>query len=145
MANRERGEVSADFNGRTFTFVLDTEAMEAIEELLSTPEREVTWDQFWPRCVAGSVRATTVLIWAMLQRYHPDLKNLDDARAVINDAGGPLVFVHVIKAAATASTPDVRDLKALGVTGKAGGKKANPPQAQETDGATSSPRRAASA
>jgi hypothetical protein len=123
MANRQKGEVNLVVDGRTFTLVLDIDAMCALEEHFSTPSHDATWDEIAVKVNKGSVRVVRALIWAMLQRHHPEL-SVVDAGHLMNDAGGILGLAKVLKVAMESATPDPEDIKALGVG------KANPQQAQ---------------
>jgi hypothetical protein len=123
MANRQKGEVNLVVDGRTFTLVLDIDAMCALEEHFSTPSHDATWDEIAAKVNKGSVRVVRALIWAMLQRHHPDLSVLD-AGHLMNDAGGIVGLARVLKVAMESATPDPEDIKALGAG------KANPQQAQ---------------
>jgi hypothetical protein len=123
MANRQKGEVNLVVDGRTYTLVLDIDAMCALEEHFSTPSHDATWDEIAVKVNKGSVRVVRALIWAMLQRHHPEL-SVVDAGHLMNDAGGILGLAKVLKVAMESATPDPEDIKALGVG------KANPQQAQ---------------
>jgi hypothetical protein len=114
MANGQRGEVSLTVSGRTYTLVLNTNAMAAIETHLSTPAKDVTWDEFWPRVLRGSVRAICVLLWGMSRKHHPEL-TVDDVGELVDAVGGLPGLVSVVSAANTSATPDPEDLKATGV------------------------------
>jgi hypothetical protein len=122
MANRERGEISLVADGRTYTLVLDTDAMVALEELFSTPTHDATWDEIGAKVKRGSVRIVRALIWAMLQRHHSDV-SLKEAGHLIDAAGGLVKLGRVLEMATKSMQPDPEDLEALGPP-------ANPPKAQ---------------
>lgn len=117
MANREKGEVSLVVGETSYTLVLNTNAMAAIEEHLSTPEREVTWDVFWARVMKGSVRAVIVLLWGMSRKFHPELTP-EQVADILDESGGLLGLTRVLTAAAESLTPSPEDSKALAVNGK---------------------------
>lgn len=112
MANRERGEITIDVNGTSYTLVFNTSAMLAAEELASTPQKEVTWDQILARISAGSVRMLLILLWAMLRKYHPDT-TLEDVQRLIDDAGGLTPMKAIIERAHESATADPKDVQAL--------------------------------
>jgi hypothetical protein len=110
-------------DGRTFTLVLDIDAMCALEEHFSSATHDATWDEIAAKVNKGSVRVVRALIWAMLQRHHPDM-SVVEAGHLMNDAGGILGLAKVLKVAMESATPDPEDIKALGAG------KTNPPKAQ---------------
>jgi hypothetical protein len=116
MANRQKGEIRFDVQGKTYTLVLNTSVMATLEDHFSTPENDVTWDVIWMRVLRGSVKTVRALIWAMLQQYHPTM-TLEAAGRLIDDAGGFEGLTHILKQAATSSTPDPKDVKELVPTG----------------------------
>lgn len=130
MANRERGEVELIVGERTYTLVLDIDAMCALEEYFSTPTHEATWDEIEQRVQRGaSVRMLRALIWAMLQRHHPDVTIVESGR-IVSDMGGLPGLITVVSKAMRAATPDPEDVKALG------GMKAAPPNPRSAQGAS---------
>lgn len=122
MANREEGELSLTIKGRTYTLVLNTGAMAALEDLFSTPSQDVLWDTLWARVLRGSVRTVRGLIWAMLQTHHPDV-TLKAAGQLIDDAGGFAGLTAVLQQAGVSAVPDAQDVADLGVPN-------NPPAAR---------------
>ncbi len=123
MANRHKGEVNLVVDGRTYTLVLDIDAMCALEEHFSTPTHDATWDDIAVKVNKGSVRVVRALVWAMLQRHHPEM-SVADAGHMMSDAGGLVGLSNVLKVAMESVTPDAEDMKALGAG------KANPPGTQ---------------
>lgn len=124
MANTQKGEVALVVDGRTYTLVLDIDAMCALEEHFSTPDHEATWDEIESKVRKGaSVRLLRALIWAMLQRHHSEI-DLISAGHLVNEAGGLPGLIGTLQKAMAAAAPDPSDLKELGVG------KGNPPIAQ---------------
>lgn len=123
MANREKGEVAITIADKTYTLVLDTNAMVALETLFSDATRDVTFDQVLARINAGSVRHIRGLIWAALQRYHSDIGVLA-VGDLIQAAGGLAAFTNQLTAIIKATAADGQDLKSLGSS------KGNPRKAQ---------------
>lgn len=126
MANREKGEVSMEIDGTQYTFVLTVDAMVALEDMFSTPQRETTFQQVMQRVQAGSVKHCRGLIWASLQEHHPEM-TLKDVSAMIQAAGGIFAFSDKLEQLAVSATPDSKDLQELGV-------KPNPPKARAKSG-----------
>jgi hypothetical protein len=112
VANREKGEVALIVEGQEYTLVLNTPAMVAAEEFYSTPTREATWDEFWSKVMRGSVKAITVLLWAMLRKYHAEI-TYDEAVDLMDRAGGLQGLTEIVQSANRASTPDAEDVKEL--------------------------------
>lgn len=114
-ANRENGEVDLTVDGTTYTLVLNTAAMVAIEDHCTKADGQlVTWDAFWGRILKGSVTAVTTLLWGMLQKYHPEL-SYREAMELVDRAGGITGLTSILRAAQGAASPDPEDIKELGV------------------------------
>jgi hypothetical protein len=107
MANRERGEVSLSVGGETYTLVLNTNAMAAIEEAA-----DATWDEFWPGVMKGRVRSIRLLLWGMAQKYHPKL-TVSNVGDLIDGAGGLPGLVSIMTSAHEASSPEASDEREL--------------------------------
>lgn len=122
MANPERGEVSITINGTVYTLSLSLNAMVALEEMFSTPEKPLTFQQISEIADKGSIRHVRAMIWSCFQDYHPDL-SLPDVGKLVSQGGGLDVFTLKLAELAAAVAPDPKDLKKLGV-------KANPPGAR---------------
>ncbi len=132
MANRERGEVEIQADGKTYTLKLDVNAMVALEELFSTPQREMAFAEIWQRVQAGSLKYVRGFLWAMLQHHHAGL-TLSQVGTVLDHIGTE-DMAKTLQAAGLAATPDARDVEAL-TGGKNGAKTARPRKAQaEADG-----------
>lgn len=116
MANRQKGEVSLSVEGQIYTFVLTIDAMVALEDMFSTPQREVTFQQVADRSIAGSVKHTRGLIWASLQEHHPDL-TLKDVSNLIQQAGGVFAFSEKLQQLQLAAAADPKDIEELGLNG----------------------------
>lgn len=118
IPNREKGDVPLVVGDVTYILRACTEAMVALEDLFSTPEREMTFFEVVERINKGSIRYVRGALWAMLRHHHPSL-TLADVGELIDKVG--LAAVNAQLAATTQSaTPDAKDLEAAGVP--AGGK-----------------------
>lgn len=136
MANAERGEVSLTLDGKVYTLALSLNAMVALEELFSTPEKLMTFEEVSALADKGSIKHVRALIWSVFQDYHPEV-TLTGVSKLVTAAGGLGVLTVKLAELAKASTPDPKDLKKLGV-------KANPPGARAArsgtgEGSTSRP------
>lgn len=129
MANRERGEVSIEIAGKTYTLAMTLNAMVALEDMFSTAEKAVTFDEIAGLADRGSVKHLRACFWAVLQEHHSDIQ-LTDVSGLVADAGGIGAFSVKLQELAKVSAPDARDLNRLGV------KPGNPPQAQAAKGGT---------
>jgi len=105
MANPERGQVALTVGDRTYTVVLDMNALCELEELLSTDARSVTAGEAILQAARGSFRHTRALIWAALRRFHPDV-SVTDAGALIEAMGGPDQCLETIGKLRKASEPE---------------------------------------
>jgi hypothetical protein len=123
MANRQKGEVSIEIDGETYTLALTLDAMCQLEDIFSTPQKVMTFQEVIDLADKGSTKHLRALIWAALQLHHPDLA-LADVSPLVQKAGGIAVFSLTFLRLAKETFADPVDLEALGV--KAG---ANPPQA----------------
>lgn len=133
MANREKGEIRLDAGGKTYRLVLNTNAMAAAETAISTPERDVRWDEVWENSRQGSVRHLRALLFGLLQKWHPDLTT-SDVGDLVDEIGGLGGLANVLTALAKAASPDPEDVKALP---KPEAEKARPRTAQDGTGARS--------
>jgi hypothetical protein len=123
MANREKGHISIDIGGRSYRMALTLDAMVLLEELFSTPDHPVTFQQVVDRSDAGSMKHTRALIWATLQINDPP-PELTEISALVEEAGGFGTFTVALLQLAKAAAPDPKDLEALGMRAP------NPPAAQ---------------
>jgi hypothetical protein len=115
MANRERGEVALEVDGRTYTFCLDLNALTELEALFSTPDREVSFVEVVGKAEQGHAKYIRGVFWAALKRHHPDI-TLMEAADVIQGLGG--IFGGQLQALLSQATggakPDPADIRELG-------------------------------
>src|SRR5688572_1257601 len=121
MANKENGELSMDIGGETYTMSLTIDAMVALEELFSAPDKPMFFHQIADLAERGSMKHIRAMIWAVFREHHPDLQ-ISDIGKLVAKGGGLLRFNEQLSALAAASKPDPKDLAAMGAR--------NPPSAQ---------------
>lgn len=141
MSNRERGTVTVEIDERSYTLVMDFNALCELEEVLSTPGKERTIPEIIVQIQKGGVRFTRAFIWAALREHHPEV-TIKEAGALVTKAGGPLGLAQQMQALTGSMLPDSADLAELGLDDK------RPPPAQPAKkagaGATSTSRRVVS-
>lgn len=121
MANRHRGEVALEIEGKVYTLHAGINAVADAEGVFSTADRRVTYQEIAEHAMRGSVTHVRALIWSMLRKHHRDL-SLTDVGDLIDAVGMNTIerkFADLLRA----NVPDQEDLKALGVD-------PNPPKAQ---------------
>jgi hypothetical protein len=113
---RHNGTIELTANGTVYRLVFNTRAMEALEVIESTKDREVTYDEVMARVMKGSVRAMVSLLWSMSREHHPEMTRADMAR-LIDDVGGLEGVAAVVQTAIGEVSPDAADVEALGLEG----------------------------
>lgn len=124
VANSQKGEVSFDVDGTSYTLYLDFNATCLLEDYFSTPQKEVTFDEVMEKAFRGSTRYCRAMIWAALQYHHPTI-TMQEAGDIVQKSGGLTALSAKLSALAKTATADPEDLRALGVNSKA-----NPQRAQ---------------
>lgn len=119
---------SLEIDGAVYTFEMTIEAMETLEDLYSTPEREVTFFEIMRKVVEGRAKYFRRFVWAALQKHHPGT-DLAEASRIIDAAGGMYALDALFGGLALQTTPDPKDVAALGTRAGAG-PAANPRAAQ---------------
>lgn len=130
MANRQNGEVSIQVGDTNYTMALTIDAMVALEEMFSTPQKSVTFEEVTAAADRGSVKHLRAMIWAVLQQHHPELE-IKDISPLVQKAGGLKGMERKLVELAKATMADPADLAELGVATKG-----NPPPAQISKKAT---------
>lgn len=141
MANQDKGEVSIEIEGKSYTLSMDLDAMAALEEMFSKPNELATFDAICALADRGSMTHLRALIWCVLHSHHPEL-DIKDVGKLVQKAGGVAKFTLKLAQLAEATAPDARDLKALGMSEKDTPQKA---QARRGTGARSISTRVGSA
>jgi hypothetical protein len=137
MANPERGEVSFEHEGKTYTLVMNTMALAKLQRHFNTKDaggRDVIADiEEIDRLIkARSLDHIVASFWAALQKYHPEIATVEQAAELVDVAGARAV--SALMEASGLGKIDPRDLEELA--------KGNPPTAQ-VDGKKSRKRRGA--
>jgi hypothetical protein len=111
MANKEKGEFPLTVGDRDFVLVLDFEAMVHMEDLMSTPDRVVTAHEVMFQVLSRKYppfKHARAVLWAALQRKHPEMK-VTDAQALIDEMGGTEYVVEALLGTYKAAKPDNED------------------------------------
>lgn len=122
MANAQKGEVSLQIGDKTYTLALTLDAMVSIEEMFSTDEKPVFFQDIAMLAEKGSAKHTRALMWALFQHHHKDV-TIETVSTLVQKAGGIVALGKTLEQVMQSGSPDKRDLAALGVRG-------NPPKAQ---------------
>ena len=108
-ANPEKGEVALTVGDREYIYVLDMNALCIAEKAMSTDEeRLVTSQEIVLSSVMGSNRHTRFLLWAALQRHHPDV-TLDQATEILSKLGGTDQLMELLTKLRASTMPDKED------------------------------------
>jgi hypothetical protein len=110
----ESRPIPLEIDGKVYQLELTINGLVALEELLSTDERLVTFDTVIQRVNQGSVKHIRAFIWASLQEHHKDI-TLAGAGKLIQAAGGMEGLFNQINAMTKSVAPDPADVKELGV------------------------------
>lgn len=115
MANREKGEIDLDIDGMTYTLAPTNDALVSAETLMSKERgEEMPISVIFLGAQRGSLSCCRALLWGMLKQHHPTItpsKTLE----LITSAGGIAALSDQINALMVQSSPDQKDLDALGV------------------------------
>lgn len=112
-ANKQKGEFPLTVGDRDFVLVLDFDAMELIEERLSTPHRVVTAHEAVFEVISRTFppfKHSRAVLWAALQRKHPEM-TLAKVAELIEEMGGTEHVVAAILGMYKAAKPDAEDLE----------------------------------
>lgn len=116
-AGNATGEVILDVGGKAYTLILDIQGICALEDLFSTPDREVSFHEVLARVQRNSVRHIRGIVWASLRRHHASM-SLEDAGDLIQQAGGLAGFSKKLEAIAKSTQPDQEDVAVLKKKGR---------------------------
>jgi len=118
VANPQRGEVALEVGGRTFTLALDLNAMCELEDLLSTPDKPVSFQDVARGLMATRMIYIRAFFWACLRRHHKDV-TLQGVSDLMSEAGGLQPFLEKVNSLMEMTRPDKGDEAALAEGGKA--------------------------
>lgn len=105
----ERDEVALTIGDRTYTYILDMAALFKAEKAMSDEEGQIVGsNEILFGSARGSNRHTRVLLWAALQRNHPDV-TLDAATDLLAKVGGSPGLLAVLKELRKSTEPDPED------------------------------------
>lgn len=121
MANKERGDVDLEINGRHYKLRLDLNALCELEGALSTDTKTVTFEQALRLVERRQVLAVRAMLWAALLLNHPAI-TLRQAGDLMQEMGGISGIEQKLQAAVAASMPTPEDREG----------KANPPKARRS-------------
>ena len=127
MANREKGEVSFEVDGTSYTLSIDLNAMVALEEYFSTPDKDVTFQDVVQQMNRGRMKYLRAFLWQALRKHHPDM-TLEQAGALVNAADSSM-----LKSLGDSTIPDPQYVSALGLDHKDAGTR--PQRKARADGA----------
>ena len=111
MSATTKGTVTLEVGGKAYTLCLTLNALCELEDLLSTPKEQVTFQQVTAMAEKGSLRHIRAVIWAALRDHHPEM-SLRDAGQLIQDIGMGAMTAHLTDLAASMA-PDEEDAKEL--------------------------------
>lgn len=113
MTDRKTEETTYTIKGATYQLKLDSDAMVAMEEAASTPDRRVFFHQIMALAQAGSWTHQRILVWAALRLHHPEISLKQAGDLMLESATAEMS--RSIRALAVQASPDPADLAALGV------------------------------
>jgi|SRR6185369_7334748 len=112
VANPERGETAVKLGDKTFTMVMDQNAIRSLEAELSTNKRDAVYHEILAAANRGQYRAISGLLWASLQRHHPEM-TMDRVDDLITKVGGMSKLNTALKSSLKASAPTEEDVTAV--------------------------------
>lgn len=86
MTKTKRNGVTIDINGKTYTLVLDVNALCVLENVMSTEKKEATYAQVLAMAERGQLVALRAVVWAALRQHHKEV-TLEDVGKLIEEIG----------------------------------------------------------
>lgn len=116
MANHEQGEVELKSDGKTYTLVLKTSGLAALQKRFSPPgmvrDLDVVLSEVMRGCQAGSLEHIIAMFWASLQKHYPGT-TYEETADIIDAAGGVKGVGEQLAGLNLSATPDPKDLEEL--------------------------------
>jgi len=136
VANPQRGEVSLEIGGREYVLALDLNAMCELEELLSTPEKPVSFQDVARGMMGSRMTYVRAFFWACLRRHHKEI-TVSGVSDLMSAAGGLAPFLEKVSALLAMTRPDEGDAVAVAEEGNGRAEEGNgrPPRAAAGAGA----------
>lgn len=109
MYTTEHDAVVLTVGDRTYTYLADMAALIKAERAMSADEdRLVVSREIVLGAAMGSNRHTRFLLWAALQRHHPDV-TLDQATEILSTLGGTDQLMELLTKLRASTMPDKED------------------------------------
>lgn len=116
MANREKGEVSVDIGGKTYTLLVNMHAWALAQDALTKGDAVPGLDMLSKRLSSGHMLSIIAVFWAALQQYHADeVLTIRHATTLLEKSEGKAA--EALVKAVNQSGADKADLRELGVEG----------------------------
>ena len=110
MANAERGELEVKIGDKTYTLVLRTAALIALQKHFSTAERVADMGEILTKMEARSMEHLVAGFWAALQKYHAGI-TYEEAVTLLDDCEDWEKIAVLFSALVAANRPDAQDVK----------------------------------
>lgn len=111
MTNDARS-VTVTVGGKPYTLTLDINALIDLETVLSTAQRDVSWQDALKKAGQGNLRYARAVYWAALHTAHPEMTLVDVGRWMV-DAAESGSLGGVMTSLMQSSTPDPEDSREL--------------------------------
>lgn len=113
MANAMNGEIALEAGGKMYTLAVGMNTLVALEQLFSTAERRMTYQEVIALANRNSFTHIRGLLWAMLRKHHREMT--PDQVGDLIDEVGLFAIDQRLQDAVREMVPDAADLKALGI------------------------------
>jgi hypothetical protein len=111
-------EVTVDVGGKAYTLALDINAMCAVEDLMSTEAKTVSFQEVATLAMRNSMRHVRALTWGALRKHHKDM-TLEQVGAWMFEVDSDPDVAAKVQAQMAGllggAQPDPEDTQALGV------------------------------
>lgn len=113
MGNELKGEYFLTVDGTKYRLANTIDAMMAVEELFSTPDKKHEWDESLALVKKGNLEHVRALLWSFFQTYHPEVQ-LSDIGRLMHEAGGQDEILKIARKVLLLAEPDPKDMAAVG-------------------------------